>query len=210
MNNMSIILPRRPIIHLPFLLPSCSVQYQHISKRHESSARRTTKRLRNKPDPSSTAPFGKLPPGTQDHIVFNPPSSAPSPYHTPPIFLPANDPRRRLLAQSHSHANPYQEPDRSLPPPVRKPYDKKYHLNHEQVAEIRRLRSDDPFVWTRAKLAEKFDCSQFFIGMVCEASKERKEQSRQALENVKARWGKRRQYAREDRTRRRELWGRDE
>ena len=65
-------------------------------------------------------------------------------------------------------------------------------------------------MWTRAKLAERFDCSQFFIGMVCEASKERKEQSRQALENVKARWGKRRQYAREDRAKRRELWGRDQ
>ena len=206
---MNIILPRRPIISLSFLLPSYSTAVQTVPRRHESSARRTTKRLRTKPDPSFTS-SSKLPPGTQDHIVFNPPSSAPSPYLTPPIFLPPNDPRRRLLIQSHNHANPYQEPDRRLPPPVREPYEKKYHLDEAQVAEIRRLRTEDPFVWTRANLAAKFGCTQFFVGMVCEASKERKEQSRQTLENVKARWGKRRRYAREDRTKRRDSWGRDE
>lgn len=46
--------------------------------------------------------------------------------------------------------------------------------------------------------------------MICEASKERKEQQAKILENVKARWGKKRTHAREDRQRRRELWYRDE
>lgn len=72
------------------------------------------------------------------------------------------------------------------------------------------MRTEDPFVWTRASLAAKFGCTQFFVGMVCEASKERMEQSKQTLENVKARWGNRRRYAREDRTKRRDSWGRDE
>lgn len=78
------------------------------------------------------------------------------------------------------------------------------------MEEIRRLRSKDPFKWTRAKLAEQFKCSQFFVALVCEASKERKEQQKQVLENTVAKWGRRRRYAREDRTKRRELWGRDE
>lgn len=46
--------------------------------------------------------------------------------------------------------------------------------------------------------------------MVCEASKERKEQQKQILENVKEKWGRRKRYAREDRAKRRELWARDE
>ena len=77
------------------------------------------------------------------------------------------------------------------------------------MEEIRQLRTADPFKWTRVKLAEKFGCSEFFVGMITRASEERLEQSRQALENVKARWGKRRTYAREDRAKRRELWLRD-
>ncbi|KAL9613202.1 MAG: hypothetical protein Q9167_002218 [Letrouitia subvulpina] len=145
----------------------------------------------------------------QDHVVFNPPSSAPSSYHTPVAFLPPNDPRRTLLTQSHERANPYSNSDKRLPPPVRQPYEKKYHLKEEDIAEIRRLRREDPSTWTRIKLAKKFECSQFFIALVCEASQERKAQHREALEAVKSKWGKKRRYAREDRQKRRELWGRD-
>lgn len=142
--------------------------------------------------------------------MFNPPSSAPSVYHTPAAFLPPNDPRRKLLAESHSHANPYDEPARRLPPPVRDTQEKKYHLTPKEIEEIRHLRTEDPFTWTRKKLAEKYVCSQFFVGMVCEASKERKEQQKQIMEHVKEKWGRRKRYAREDRAKRRELWGRDE
>ena len=46
--------------------------------------------------------------------------------------------------------------------------------------------------------------------MIVEATKERKEQQKQILENVKEKWGRRKRYAREDRMKRRELWGRDE
>ena len=204
---MNVFLCRRPPNHLPFLVPSLAGPLSSTARRHESSARRTTKRLRTKPDPSFTSsiPASQL----NDHIVFNPPSSAPSPYHTPPVFLPPNDPRRKLFRQ-YSNANPYKSPDRRLPPPVRRPYEKKYHLNEEDFAEIRRLRAEDPYKWTRNKLAEKFGCSQFFVGMVAEATKEKKDVEREKIEAVKARWGKKRRYAREDRTKRRELWGRDE
>lgn len=68
----------------------------------------------------------------------------------------------------------------------------------------------DPNVWTRKKLAEKFDCSQFFVGMVVQATKEKKEKEKKILEDVKEKWGRRKRYAREDRRKRRELWERDE
>lgn len=204
---MNPLVPRLACSRLPFLYPSLLLSPIPASRRHESSARRTTKRLRVKTDPTFTSsiPADQL----QDHVVFNPPSSAPSSYHTPVAFLPPNDPRRALLSQSHERANPYSNPDKRLPPPVRQPYEKKYHLKEEDLAEIRRLRREDPSKWTRIQLAKKFECSQFYIALVCEASQERKAQHREALEAVKSRWGKKRRYAREDRQRRKELWGQD-
>lgn len=207
---MSIFLPRRPPANLPFLFPSLAGFLPYTPCRHESSARRTTKRLRTKPDSSFTSSI----PSSQvnDHIVFNPPSSAPSPFHTPPAFLPPNDPRRKLLSQSHLHANPYDQPNRRLPPMLQhhKPYEKKYHLREKEIEEIRRLRTEDPFKWTRTRLAEKFGCSQFFVGMVCPASKEKLDKHDEELERIKAKWGRRKRYAREDRGKRRAVWGRDE
>ena len=206
---MFLSLPLRPTCNLTFLLPSFSTLIPYVSRRNESSARRTTKRLRTKPDPSFTS---SIPPAqVNDHIVFNPPSSAPSPYHTPSAFLPANDPRRTLLAQSHQHANPYDQPGKRLPPiiPKHKPYEKKYHLREKEIEEIRRLRSEDPYKWTRAKLAEKFDCSPFFVGMVAEASSEKKAEEQRRLEEIKQKWGRRRTYAREERAKRRDLWAKD-
>lgn len=204
----SIIVPFRPLASPAFLTILSLRPSLLFSKRHASSARRTTKNLRVKPDPTFTSSIH--PDKIKDHIVFNPPSSAPSVYQTPVAFLPPDDPRRQLLAQSHSHSNPYSDPSRRLPPSMRPPYEKKYHLGPDQIEDIRRLRAEDPFRWTRKKLAEKFDCSQFFVGMVVQASKERKEQQIQILKNVKERWGWRRRYAREDRAKRRKLWGRDE
>ena len=175
------------------------------TRRHESSFRRTKKRLRVKADasflPSSTSP-------QQDHIVFNPPSSAPSIYHTPLTFLPKDDQRRQLFSSADD--GDAGQSSKSLPPPVRKPYQKQYHLTEADFAEIRRLRTQDPETWTREKLAKRFNCSSLFVGIVCEASKEHKEKRAQIVEAVKARWGSKRRMAREDRVRRRELWGRDE
>ena len=207
---MSIFLPKRPSEYLSCILSLRVPFTPSISRRYESSARRSTKRLRTKPHPSFTS---SIPPSQlNDHIVFNPPSSVPSPYHTPPVFLPPNDPRRKLLAHSHSHASPYNDPDRQLPPTIKnhQPYEKKYHLREKDFEEIRKLRTENATKWTRSKLAEKFGCSQLFIGLVCQASKEKLEQDRKELERIKERWGRRRRYAREDRVKRRELWGRDE
>ncbi|MCJ1362854.1 hypothetical protein MMC16_001960 [Acarospora aff. strigata] len=173
-----------------------------ICRRHESSFRRTKQRLRVKPDPS----FAPSDAYTLDHIVFNPPSSAPSVYHTPSKFLPPTDRRRQLMTAAPSQTTRSQTS--KLPPPVRKPYEKKYHLTAADMEEIRKLRTEDPNLWTRDKLATKFNCSKLFIGIVCEASPERKESQQQVLDAVKLKWGKRRRIAREDRVKRREAWGR--
>ena len=205
---MNTIVPRRPVTTLPFLLPSAFIPLSQLSRRHESTSRRTTKKLRVKPDPSFMSSVS--PSKIHDHIVFNPPSSAPSPYQTPAAFLPQGDPRRQLLSESYQHANPYNDSGNKLPPSIRERPEKKYHLREKEIEEIRRLRTEDPNKWTQNKLAEKFQCSQFFIGMVSKAPKERLERAEKELEKVKERWGKKRRYARDDRQKRRELWGRDE
>ncbi|KAL8763086.1 MAG: hypothetical protein Q9184_001046 [Pyrenodesmia sp. 2 TL-2023] len=205
---MNLAIPKRSVTKLIFLYPSFVHNAIPAARRHESSARRTTKRLRVKPNPSFAPPI--IADQLQQHVVFNPPSSSPSPYQTPAAFLPPSDPRRSLLAQAHEHANPYAQPNKRLPPPIEKPEEKRYHLKEEEITEIHRLRKEDPFTWTRKKLAQKFNCSEFFVAMICEASPERKAQQQRALDEIKARWGNRRRHAREDRQKRRALWGRDE
>jgi hypothetical protein len=95
-----------------------------------------------------------------------------------------------------------------LPPPLKAPYEKKYHLTEEDIKEIQRLRVEDPNTWTREKLAEKFNCSQFFVSIVAKNEAAGKEYERR-LEEVKKRWGPGRSLARHERGRRKELWGRD-
>ncbi|KAK7509263.1 mitochondrial 54S ribosomal protein mL58 [Phyllosticta citriasiana] len=167
-----------------------------------------------------------------DTIIYNPPSAAPNVYHTPLKFLPANDRRRQLAAvqariasQSASKgASPITRTGTQLsapsgtsptaaaaaaklPPPLRQPYEKKYHLTERDIAEIRRLRASDPVKWSRQKLADKFECSQFFIGLVAPAP-EHAQRKADEIEEIKRRWGPRRRAAREDRKRRKEMWGR--
>lgn len=90
---------------------------------------------------------------------------------------------------------------------MKKPYEKSYHLTPDDFEEIRRLRNSNPNVWTRPKLAEKFKTSPFFIGMVCQASEERKTEMEGRLATIKSRWGKRKVGARIERKRRRAGWG---
>ena len=205
---MSIYRPRLiASFKLPFLCPRLHAPcLPQTFRRYESTARRTTKKLRVKPDTS----FQPISPShLNDHVIFNPPSSAPSPYHTPPAFLPVNDPRRTLLSQSFAQNNPYNDPSKNLPPPLRKPSERKYHLKPEDFEEIRRLRAEDPFKWNRISLAKRFDCSQSFIGMVAQASKERIESERARIDKIKQRWGGRKRNAMEDRKKRSALWAMD-
>lgn len=213
------------------LLRACPSQWQAPSLlprtqcRFESTTRRHRKLLALPAAPSYTADT------SSPSLVFNPPSSAPNVYHTPLKFLPKDDKRRQLYASAHqqaqhialarqtspiaspgtplhtaSHVPP--RPSSALPPPVRTPYEKQYHLSESDVAEMRRLRRSDPDTWTRVKLAERFGCSQFFVGLVAknEAKAERVAAEHEA---ARAKWGVRRREAREDRVRRKVAWGRD-
>jgi hypothetical protein len=91
---------------------------------------------------------------------------------------------------------------------VRPIHEKQYHLSEEDVKEIRRLRNEDPDTWTRVRLAEKFGCSQFFVGMVAK-HRSKAESVERMHEDARRKWGSRRREAREDRGRRKGLWGRD-
>ncbi|KAF8538543.1 mitochondrial ribosomal protein subunit L20-domain-containing protein [Trichophaea hybrida] len=139
-----------------------------------------------------------------DHIVYNPPSSAPTPLITPTLFLPKDDPRRRLFAAAAA-APP--KPANQLPPPLREPYEKSYHLTLADCKRMRSLRNTDPGRWHRTALAKEFNCSSLFVGMVCQASEERLAQMAFRAEKVKSRWGPKRTIAREDRQKRRAGWG---
>lgn len=192
---------RRPILGFPLPLPSCELASLEL-RRAQSSYRRTKQRLRVKPDASFGLPSDK----SHDHIIFNPPSSSPSVYHTPTKFLPSNDARRTLRTDNHANAQDLEE----LPSVFKTCIEKKYHLTPSDITEIRKLRLSDPMTWSRAKLAKRFDCSPIFIAQVCEASPQKKEIQKQVLEAVQSRWGAKRRMAREDRKMRREAWGRDE
>jgi hypothetical protein len=204
----------------PFQAPSiissrfftlCSTVLRPQSRRHQSSYRRTRTRLNIKPDasflPSKTE--------THDHIIYNPPPSAPSVYHTPTIFLPKSDRRRQIhdaaLAANPQLANTTSSGQARLPPPLRKPYEKKYHITTEQMDEMRTLRKADPLKWSASQLAKKFECSSLFVAFVTDGTaNEKRVQQREVTEFVQSRWGPKRRIAREDRQLRREKWYRDE
>lgn len=173
--------------------------------RAASSFRRTQKALRVQPAEHFTKTTQ-----TDDHIIFNPPSSAPNVYHTPLAFLPQNDPRRRLhaLRTTTTSTTSTTLSSSNLPPSVRPIAEKKYHLSAADVDEIRRLRTEDPRQWTRVRLAEKFGCSQFFVSL-CGTAPAVAEQRQKELEEIKKKWGRAKREAREDRLKRKELWGRE-
>jgi hypothetical protein len=142
----------------------------------------------------------------QNHIIFNPPSSAPSVYHTPFKFLPKSDPRRQAnLSQLLRSSSDLPTP--ALPPPSRttETRQKQYNVTREQVEEMRELRASDPAMWSVHELAKKFQCTPLFVMMCCKASPEHKDKERQRLEAIKARWGTIRTKAREDRKKRKVL-----
>lgn len=187
----------------------CATVLNTASKRHQSTYRRTRKRLNIKPDPAF------LPSKTEahDHIIYNPPPSMPNIYHTPTIFLPKDD-KRRLLQQQQSQpqlaagtSTGVSSNKAKMPPPVRQPYTKKYHLKEGDLEEMRRLRTEDPDTWSANKLAKKFDCSVLFVSIATDGIATRKKlQQELVTEVVKSNWGTKRRLAREDRAIRREKW----
>ncbi|KAH8688886.1 putative 60S ribosomal protein L20 [Talaromyces proteolyticus] len=192
---------RRPLVSLPFLLPSWSETGTVVGRRYQSSYQRTKRRLRIKPD-ASFRPSDE----PHDQIIFNPPSSAPTVFHTPSKFLPEGDVRKTLTTPLLSN----DITPENLASATTKSQEKKYHLTKEDVMEIQKLRVQDPVTWSKWKLARRFECSPNFIHMVCQGIPQKYELQKKVLEAVTSRWGAKRRMAREDRQLRKEAWARDE
>ncbi|KAG9245150.1 mitochondrial ribosomal protein subunit L20-domain-containing protein [Calycina marina] len=176
------------------------------TRRYESSYRRTKQRLNIKPD--STFLFNSKSP-QQNHIIFNPPSSAPNVLITPLIFLPKGDRRKELFAGRI--ATEAASSTRLAPViPKFRNIKIKHHLTDKDIAEIQRLRTTDPEHNTVSKLAKRFDCSSFFVRMCCEAPPEQKQRHEELYAGRYARMGPKRLKAREERKKRMELALRDE
>src|ERR1700710_1205995 len=116
----------RPLIDLLSGKRQCLFSLNTTARRYESSSRRLRHRLNIKPDVSFSSNSLQA-----DHIIFNPPSSAPSVLHTPLIFMPKEDKRKQLFAAR-------QAPPARLPPVIQKfaPVGVRHHLKDSDIAEI--------------------------------------------------------------------------
>ena len=203
-SPMDVRLLRRPVIELLKSRSQCLLSFSTTARRPQESYRRTKQKLNIKPDASfRSSPLSPQ----QDHIIFNPPSSAPSVLHTPVLFIPNEDKRKQLLAKT---ASKHETPDK-LPPIIArfKRVEIKHHLSEEDVAEIRRLRTSDPDKWTARKLGIKFNCTAYFVAMCCQVPEEKKERDREKFEAFLAKLGPKRLKARQDRHKRMALACRD-
>ncbi|KAI1085285.1 mitochondrial ribosomal protein subunit L20-domain-containing protein [Whalleya microplaca] len=204
----------------PRLLRAVAAVRALTPRRHKSSTARTKRALKIAPHPSFLTP-----PSESNHIIYNPPSSEASAYHTPLKFLPPSDPRRQanlpeLLRISHSSSSPspsssssfstsddaqqQQQPEPRLPPALEMP-PKKYNVTKEEVAEMRELRAADPERWSVVRLAERYDCTKLFVMMCCRAPREHADAEYERKQAIKARWGPIRSEAREERKKRKQL-----
>ncbi len=198
------------------------------SYRHASSRRRLKKALNIPPHPSFLDTFSKGGSASSETIVINPPSSAPSVYHTPFKFLPKEDPRRRAnlaslfsSARSASTTIAYNDPnlhglaaaagttpgDTPLPPRFMTKNDAellptRHHLTEEDVAEMRRLRAEDPETHSVVALSRRFKCSKLFVLMCCQASRDHQQRRKEEKLGIINRWGPRKQAAVNERRRR--------
>lgn len=86
----------------------------------------------------------------------------------------------------------------------------KYNLTEADMAEMRRLRNEDPITWGVNALARKFECSDVIVRIAAPAPEDHKKWLAEKLERRKARWGPIKTQAREDRKRRAEMLYRGE
>ena len=197
--------------------------------RAKATAARTRRALNIAPHTSFLSnPASSIKPSSSPstHIIFNPPSSAPTVYHTPFKFLPKNDPRRRAelpsnifgqsttvqynsvvseltAATTRQATQPQAEPSKL--PTVGHAGPKKHHLTPQDVEEMRRLRYADPEANSISVLAKKFGCSKLFVIFCCPPTEEQKKKMREQAERIQARWGPRKSAAIAERQRRREM-----
>lgn len=179
---------RRAPTLLPSLAASLAMPAANTTpRRSHQTTSRTKRALRIRPHPSHL--LRNNPASAADEIVFNPPESQPSPYHTPFKFLPPSDPRRannlKLLFGDKDGASDY------VPPEMKRTWAKSYHLTKEDVAELKKLRFEDPETWTVTKLAEKFKCSTKFVRIVGRVPVAFRDKVEENMKRKMATWGPR-------------------
>lgn len=195
----------------PAFLPLCPV------RGHKTTAR-TKRALKIAPHPSFLPDRSAAFPAAES-IIYNPPASEASLYHTPFLFLPPEDPRRQAILEARGDSGGDAHPPRTstsstdadLPPAMRyHRREPRYHLKEEDMVEMRRLRLEDPVQWSVGHLAQRFDCSPIFVRMVAPAPPGHVEWLEGKLQRKMARWGDKKRQAREDRKRRAEMLYRGE
>lgn len=178
--------------------------------RYKATVNRHKRALNVPPHPSFLASgSGQQPAPQTDHIIYNPPSSEPSIFHTPFKFLPRSDPRRRAnLPALFSSLTPSPATDKLPPllpflPTPEQP--KIHHLTPKDVEQMRQLRAEDPVTNSVIALSNRFGCSKQFVMMCCHAPAEHQEKHKERLAAIRDRWGPTRTKAREDRYRRKQM-----
>ncbi|KAI7862871.1 mitochondrial ribosomal protein subunit L20-domain-containing protein [Spinellus fusiger] len=87
--------------------------------------------------------------------------------------------------------------------PALKPRVEQPMLPESALDEMRQLRNSDPIHWTRKRLAEKFGCSELFVGMTAPTTKVIGQQQHQ---EPKGKDGYRKLLIKQNREKRKALW----
>lgn len=86
----------------------------------------------------------------------------------------------------------------------------RHHMTEADVAEMRRLRTEDPEANSVVALARRFRCSKLFVLMVCQATQAHRDAKKEEKMAIIRRWGPRKQAAVDERRRRLEMLFRGE
>ncbi|KAG9255740.1 mitochondrial ribosomal protein subunit L20-domain-containing protein [Emericellopsis atlantica] len=206
----------RPAAEL--LLKRTPVSIPLITTRSHKTTARTKRSLKIAPH-DSFLPSRDGNASQGDHIIYNPPSSEASPFHTPFIFLPPEDPRRQAITRMRAMKGSAQglvglggQTTEKLPPLMNKNEGKKarYHLTPAHMEEMRKLRAEDPLTWTVTALARKFDCSTIIVRTVAPPPKGHLEWLKAKEERRIARYGPAKLKAKAERKMRTEMMYRGE
>ncbi|KAI9900797.1 hypothetical protein N3K66_005059 [Trichothecium roseum] len=194
---------------------STAATFSRPSVRTMKTAARTKRALKIAPHPSFQPDRNN--PSKGDSIIYNPPSSEATPFHTPFLFLPNNDPRRTVIERARG-SNPQvlakdavAASEEQLPPEMKYPRrTATYGLQEEEMLEMRKLRNEDPLKWSVNTLARKFNCSPVFVKIAAPAPKEHHEWLNAKRERKTQRWGAIKLKAMENRRRLTEMMYRGE
>ncbi|KAH8104817.1 mitochondrial ribosomal protein subunit L20-domain-containing protein [Cristinia sonorae] len=150
------------------------------------------------PDPLSDPKVVHQPITDDLTFIHRPPPSAPSP-----------------LSYTISPASPLLQPKpqnatSSLLPPRLSNKPEPARMSDEAIAEMKRLRKEDPDAWTTAQLARKFGCTRTFVMTKAPLKmSERKKRLRERDEEhaqFRDAWGEKRSLLRAVKQKRREFW----